>query len=58
LYELPVNDLELAGCGVVAEKGGAGRVEGGGLDVFVEVWGGDGADPVVAALQCFSGAGA
>jgi hypothetical protein len=30
--------LELPGLGVVAEEGGSGRVERGGLHVFVKVW--------------------
>jgi hypothetical protein len=52
LYELPVDDLELArGC-VVAEEGGARAVQWAGLHVFVEVGRCDGPDPVVPALEC------
>lgn len=39
------------------EEGGAGGVERRGLYVFVEVWGGNGADPVVTRLESFSRAG-
>ena len=45
-------DLVLAGGGGGGEDCSArGGVEGGGLQVFVEVWGGDGADPGVACLE-------
>ena len=43
--------MELAGCRVVADDGGACRVERFGLQVFVEVGGGDTADPEVVGLE-------
>lgn len=58
MYELAGDDLELAGGGIVAEEGRASRVERRCLDVFVEVWGSDGANPVVAALEGFTWSGA
>ena len=51
LHELAGDDLELAGCGVGGEDGLARGVEGCGLEVFVEVWGFDGADPAVGACM-------
>ena len=54
LNQLAADDLELTCCFVVAEEGGAGRVERVRLEVFVEVGGCDSADPVVAALECLA----
>ena len=52
LDQLAVYDLELpGGCGGGEDRRAGGGVEGGCLQVFVEVWGGDGADPGVACLQ-------
>jgi hypothetical protein len=52
LDQLAVYNLELARCcGVGEDCAAGGGVEGGGLQVFVEVGGGDGADPGVAALE-------
>jgi len=48
LDKLSGNDLELAGCGVGIEDGGSWGILGFCLEVFVEVRGFDGADPVVA----------
>jgi hypothetical protein len=58
LDELASDDLELTGGGGGAEEGRTGRVEGRGLDVFVEVGRGYGADPVIAALERPARAGA
>ena len=58
--QLPIGgDLVLAGgCGGGEDCPAGGGVEGGGLQVFVEVWGGDGADPGVACLEGGACAGA
>lgn len=56
LDELAGDDLELPGGRVRVEERGARLVFGGRLQVFVEVWVFDGADPVVAGLEGCSGA--
>jgi hypothetical protein len=57
LHKLPVLDLKLTCCRVVAEKCSPGGIEWLGLHVFVVVGGCDCANPVVAALERFARAG-
>lgn len=49
--ELAAHDVELPGCRVGVQDCGPGGVFGGCLEVVVEIWGFDCADPVVAALE-------
>lgn len=55
LDQLSIHNLELPCFCVIPKKGGAGAVKRAGLHVFVEIGCGDGADPVVSALQCCAG---
>ena len=50
LHELPVDDLQLSGRGVVAEDGGSSRVQGFGLHVFVIIGRCYGPNPIVTGL--------
>lgn len=58
MHQLAIDDLELAGCSVITEDGGAGCVERLGLHVFVKVWSSHSADPIIASLERFAWAGA
>ena len=55
---MSLDNGELSGCGVGVENRGPGQVDGVCLEVLVEIGVSDGADPVVAGLECCSWTGA